>query len=219
MYILDYTAKDSHPPVTNNLGYRVHLWPKNANIGRILFEHFLQDKWGHFSCIVLDKYMNIYIDTRFYVKKWFASSNYTHTIIVAGNKPSNERLPDELDSPRGLYIDDDLTLYIVDWNNRRIQKQLANERQGIAIVSNILYAYGIILDCNKNVYYSDLDMHAVYQLNVVTNQQTTVMGKDEYRLNERQTSVSSPYAMKFDKFGNMFVIDGLFSRIKKFSLL
>jgi sugar lactone lactonase YvrE len=218
MYILDYdTYREKNtidPP-----SYRVHLWPKNAKVGRILLTERGEQHFGWYSYIVLDKYMNIYVGTRYCIRKWLASTNYTEVVTVAGTKDIGGNSSNQLRDPRGLYIDNNLTMYIADWNNRRIQKWIMNGDQGITLLTDLSDVNGMTQDCTGNLYYTDAVGNIIYQLNLETNQTRIVINNSENIHNGRYEGLWMPFGMRFDKFGNMFVIDFQHSRIRKYSIL
>ncbi len=49
--------------------YRVHFWSENTSIGRIIVEELGEYAVGLYSYIVLDKQMNIYVETRLHIQK------------------------------------------------------------------------------------------------------------------------------------------------------
>ncbi|CAF4186507.1 unnamed protein product [Rotaria sordida] len=95
-------------------------------------------------------------------------------------------------------------MYIIDLNNERIQKWLANATKGTTLIQNLIYLYGITMDFNENIYYTDTNDQAIYQLNIVSNQTVMIVG-DENRHHHCNVSFF-PTAMKLDKFENIFVI-------------
>ncbi|CAF1389808.1 unnamed protein product [Didymodactylos carnosus] len=216
MYILDYDKyeiKDLSEPAV----YRVQLWHKNDKIGRILLSEKGEYGFGtYFSYLTLDKYMNIYVGTRFYIRKWLSSTNYSEKVLAAGNSELGGRGPNNLFNPCAFYIYNDLTLYIVDLSNHRIQKWLANATEGTTLVENLIYAVGITADCNGNIYYTDTYDQAIFQYNIINNQRRMIVG-DEHRLDKLETFF--PLAIKIDKFGNIYVTTSAASQIMKFSIL
>lgn len=218
MYILNYNKKkigDAIEPIR----YRVHFWEKNAKSGRIIIEEEGEYLYGTYSHLTLDQELNIYVGTRSRIRKWLASTNYTRVITVAGKIDKYDNFSNTLHDPRGFLLDRNLTMYIIDWGNHRIQKWPADADQATTLDSDLLYPYDIIQDCTGNLYYTDYYRSVVYRWNVTSGERTSVIGNYS---NSRSTSVkpiSNPMAMSFDRFGNMFVIDGIDYQIKKFAIL
>ena len=218
MYILAYDKKDIGDAI-QPIKYRVHLWEKNAKHGRIIIEEGGEHLYDTFSHLTLDQELNIYVGTRSRIRKWVASTNYTRVITVAGQVDQYDKSPNKLHYPRGFSLDRNLTMYIVDWGNQRIQKWPADADQATTLDSDLLYPDYIIQDCTGNLYYSDYYRNVVYRWNVTSGERISVIGNDSNSSDTSLTPISLPVAMRFDRFGNMFVIDGLNAQIKKFAIL
>ncbi|UJR12428.1 hypothetical protein I4U23_016604 [Adineta vaga] len=203
MYIMDLDQKQIRSPV-NSLSYRVHLWKKNEKVGRILFREAGEYLFGrYFHHLTLDKEMNIYVGTRYFIKKWLASTNYTAKVIVAGKNHFNLNGSTDLSDPVAFYVTDDLTLYIADWNNKRIQRWEVNATNGTTVIGNLTYVTGITMDCNGYLYYAEMYDSTIYQLNMMTNQSQMIVRNED---NLGKLIYYWPSAIKIDKFGNIFAM-------------
>ncbi|UJR18507.1 hypothetical protein I4U23_005414 [Adineta vaga] len=214
MYILDHKTKiidSSYDPA-----YRVQLWKKNDETGKLLLGEVAEYRYGAHSHLTLDKEMNIYVATRYYIRKWLSSTNYTRRVIVAGKSEQSAYGASDLWDPSYFGFDNNLTLYIADWQNRRIQKWLFNANEGITITSNPTYVYGLAIDCNGYLYYNNELDRSIYQVNSINNTKTIVIG-DESRFHKIKPTGTS--VLTFDKFGNIFAIDMPRVVVRKFSLL
>ncbi|CAF1207736.1 unnamed protein product [Rotaria sordida] len=211
MYILDYNKNE-----TKNLRYpayyRVQLWHKNDTISKILVNESGKYNYSSSSQIILDKQLNIYINTRFHIRKCFSSTNYKNCINIAGINEQCGQTSNDLCGPRGFYLHENLTIFIVDTANKRILKWFANSLTGEILVKTIAYTAGITSDCHDRIYWGAYK--AIFQYDPTNNQTKIIIGGNEdiYLL----WMVSS---LKFDKFGNLFVADFYRNRIKKFSIL
>jgi hypothetical protein len=108
-------------------------------------------------------------------------------------------------------------MYVIDQNNKQIDKWFPKLILPITIKSNLNTPFGLILDCNQLIYYGDLYENIIYQLNPITNQTRIVL---DLSLQQVLGQFGPPpLKMKFDKFYNMFVIDREYSRIIKYSIL
>ncbi len=213
MYILDHRTKIAKPAYDS--AYRVQLWKKNDEIGKVLLSEVAEYGFQSQSYLTLDKEMNIYVGTRYYIRKWLSSTNYTRRVIVAGKSEQGTNGASDLWDPTYFCVDNNLTLYIADWANKRIQKWLFNATEGITITSNLIDVYGLAMDCNGHLYYNS-DIGSIYQFNLINNEKTVVIG-DESRFH--RISPTGRTVLTFDKFGNIFTADLVFSCIRKFSLL
>ncbi|CAF1511014.1 unnamed protein product [Adineta steineri] len=211
MYIMDFDQEQTYYP-QNSVSYQVHLWKKNDNVGRILLSEVGESLFGGgFHCFTLDKQMNIYVGTRFFIKKWLVSTNYTKNIIVAGHDGQDAWASTSLNDPVAFFITDDLTLYIADGVGKRIQKWTVNATEGTTVIGNLTSIGGITMDCNGYLYYTQA-LYSVYQLNMLTNQSQMIVSGKNSRIYYLQ-----PGAIKIDKFGNLFFI--VENQIHKFSII
>ncbi|UJR12424.1 hypothetical protein I4U23_016600 [Adineta vaga] len=214
MYIMDLDQKQIRSPV-NSLSYRVHLWKKNEKVGRILFREAGEYLFGrYFHHLTLDKEMNIYVGTRYFIKKWLKSTNYTAKVIVAGKNHFNLNGSTDLSDPVAFYVTDDLTLYIADWNNKRIQRWEVNATNGTTVIGNLTYVTGITMDCNGYLYYAEMYDSTIYQLNMKTNQSQMIVRNED---NLGKLIYYWPSAIKIDKFGNIFAMGN--DQVYKFSIV
>ncbi|CAF1595595.1 unnamed protein product, partial [Adineta steineri] len=205
MYIIDFGQKYARR-LQYHASYRIHLWKKNENDGKILISEEGEYLFGQARPhLTLDKEMNIYIGTRFYIRKWLASTDYMEKIFLAGKNQYNPNQMTDLFDPVGFVVTDDLTLYIADWNNKRIQKWTANATEGTTVVGNLTYVIAITMDCNGYLYYIDTYKYTITQLNIVTNQSRIIGG---FQDDLKKLMLHSPTAIRIDKFGNLFLLDG-----------
>ncbi|CAF4241841.1 unnamed protein product, partial [Adineta steineri] len=214
MYIMDLDqekAEDS-PYVVS---YRIHLWKKNEKVGRILISEVGEYAfWQCYHHLTLDKLMNIYVGTRYFIKKWLASTDYTEKIIVAGKSEQNHTQSTNLFDPADFFLTEDLTLYIADWNNKRVQRWTVNATEGTTVIGNLTYVMRITMDCNGYLYYAETNDQAIYQLNMMTNQSRMIVRNED---NFGKLIYYWPSAIKIDKFGNLFAVGH--DQIYKFSII
>ncbi|CAF3665556.1 unnamed protein product [Rotaria sp. Silwood1] len=140
------------------------------------------DKIGTSYAIYLDDQSNIYISdhSNHRVTKWF-NGNHTTGATIAGNNVVGST-PYQLNSPWGIYVDANYTLYIADYGNHRIQNWIAvvvdalviNEwmiriqrwwlgsTYGVTVVSASLYnPRGMAFDTSGNLVVADQSYHRV----------------------------------------------------------
>ncbi len=217
MYILDHKSERDSGVYSSD--YRVLLWKKNDEIGKKLFSEIGERsfEWRQLY-LILDKEMNIYVVARHCVTKWLSSTKYTRQVIVAGKNERSENGKNDLWNPRAFYIDDNLTLYISDWHNNRIQKWLFNATEGITLANNLTYVHGLTMDCNGHIYYTGMNDRLIYRFNPINNQ-TTIIIDQEKRF--QYVEPFFPTSIKLDKYGNIFVIayESGATQIRKFSII
>ncbi|UJR34658.1 hypothetical protein I4U23_027435 [Adineta vaga] len=214
MYILDLD-QNPHINSSSKCFYRVHLWKKNENVGRILLSKQGEYNFGYFyHHLTLDKEMNIYVGTRFYIIKWLASTNYTERIAVAGKNTEKPTQSTDVYDPITFFVTDDFTLYVADWKNKRINQWEVNTIEGKTIIGDLPNVLGITLDCNGYLYFIQTKAYTISQFNMETNQTRLIVSFGHYF---ERSSFHSPQKMQMDKHGNIYFID--LDQVYKFSIV
>jgi DNA-binding beta-propeller fold protein YncE len=124
-----------------------------------------------------------------------------------------------LNQPRGIFVDSNLTLYVADCANNRIQRFPSGQTNGItvAITGSITLncPSGVVLDADgylfiADTYYNRIVGSGPYGFRCIVG--CTMAGGSA--LNE----INQPAALSFDSYGNLFVADTYNNRIQKFLL-
>ena len=166
-------------------------------------------------------YCSIYQNNQV-VKRWLNDSNITSSIIVAGTGHPGSAL-DELNSPRGIFVDVNFDLYVADCRNDRVQLFVSGESSGITVAGsrspnptiNLRCPSGIVLDAEKYLFIVDSD-----------NNRIVGSGLNGFRClvgcfgnGSQSNQLSYPTTLSFDRSGNMFVADYDNNRTQKFMYL
>ena len=173
--------------------------------------------------VFVDVYNNLYCSEtdRHQVVRTSLSNPDNTTIIVAGIGCQGSTSI-TLDHPRGIFVADNLDLYVVDRDNNRIQLFRRGERDATTLAGNtasgtisLSHPTGVVLDGNGYLFIVDCDNHRI-------------VGSGPYGFrclvgcSGSRSSASDqlwyPQTLGFDTDGNMFVTDWLNSRIQKFLL-
>jgi hypothetical protein len=142
--------------------------------------------------------------------------------IAAGNgNGSAGSLSNMLNSPQGIYVDNNLSLYVADCGNNRIQLFQTGQSNGTTIAGTGASATislncptGIVLDANGYLF-------------IVDSYNNRIVGQDFYGFQclvgcsgggSSSYQLSFPQSMAFDSYGNMYVTDRNNSRIQTFTL-
>ena len=124
-----------------------------------------------------------------------------------------------LDHPNGIYVNENLTLFVADTNNHRIIQFHQNETNGISIAgfgSSIDFLLNkptsLTFDGNSLLYIVDSGNHRIVRL--ISNEFQCLFGclSEDHQLN-------NPQSISFDHFGNIFITDSNHHRILKFNLI
>ncbi|CAF4004443.1 unnamed protein product [Adineta steineri] len=144
------------------------------------------------------------------------------TSAVAGTKTQGSA-SNELDGPRGSFVDVNLDLYVADCGNDRVQLFQLGQLHGITVAGSRSAYATISLSCPSSIV-----LDAVKHLFIVDQSNDRIVGSSAngfrclvgcYGKGSRSNQLSTPVALSFDRFGNMFVTDYANDRIQKFQLL
>ncbi|UJR16137.1 hypothetical protein I4U23_003048 [Adineta vaga] len=150
-------------------------------------------------------------------------NNLSDTIkTVAGNGPAGSAAT-MLNGPRGIFVDKNLTLYVADCWNNRIQVFYRGQLNGITVSINSSNG-SLTLNCPTEVI---LDFDGYLFLTDCFNNR--ILGSDStgFRCIAGCTRVAGiaanqlgrPHSLGFDSYGNLFVIEESNNRLQKFSLI
>ena len=143
--------------------------------------------------------------------------------IIAGGTDCSGSASNQLNAPRGIYVDESLNLYVADCSNNRVQKFPSQELNAITVVGSSA-AGTISLSCP-----SDVALDADGYLFVVDSTNHRIIGSSStgfrcivgcagsYGATSYQ--LNTPSTMSFDNYGNIFVTDNGNNRIQKFILI
>ncbi|CAF1461013.1 unnamed protein product [Adineta steineri] len=146
----------------------------------------------------------------------------TSAHVIAGTGIAGEASY-ELELPWGIFVDTNLDLYVADFLNHRIQLFQYGKSNGTTVVGyetpnptfHLSFPTTIALDAEKYLF-------------IIDNDHERIVGSGSYGFRclvgcygqDSQSDQSNPlYDFSFDRFGNMFVADGVKSEIQKFQYL
>lgn len=141
--------------------------------------------------------------------------------IVAGVKNRNGTSLQQLDYPRGIFVDHHFNLYVADCRNNRVQKFEPGKKEastvaGAPFTSDTLNCpSAIILDANQHIYIADTEKHRILQ--VKGNMVRCLFGCLSFGRGLDQ--LSNPRGISFDLHGNFFIADTANRRLLKLSLI
>jgi hypothetical protein len=197
---------------------RVDVWTPNATNSATAM--YISD--GCYDLFV-DFSNNLYCSF-FYshrVVKQSLYDNANSSITAAGNG-SPGSASNMLNNPRGILVDIKLNLYVADCSNDRIQLFRSGSLTGTTIVGSsatrtitLSCPIGIVIDADGYLFISDhynnriigSDMNGFRCIAGCSN--TTGSASDQF---------DRPWSLRFDSYGNLFVVDWNNYRIQKFLL-
>ncbi|CAF1633182.1 unnamed protein product, partial [Adineta steineri] len=156
------------------------------------------------------------------VKRSLNDAVITSNRVAAGNGTEGSA-SNQLSSPRGIFVDVNLDLYVADCYNHRIQLFQSGESKGIIVAGNKSLDPTITLDCPSGII-----LDAEKYLFIVDNNNHRIVGSSLngfrclvgcYGVGSQSNQLDSPFSFTFDRSGNMFVIDQHNDRIQKFQYI
>ena len=143
------------------------------------------------------------------------------SIIIAGNGNIGAE-PNMLNNPYGIFVDINLSFYVADFGNHRIQLFKSGQMNGTTVAGTgapgtiTLYKpIAVILDADGYIFIADYGHHRIVG-----------SGPNGFRCIAGCTGTNGaaanqfnePRALSFDSYGNLYVADSVNSRIQKFML-
>ena len=173
--------------------------------------------------LFIDIYDSLYCSYTPFHRVWKKPVNgdTNSSVIIAGNGTIGAE-PTTLSSPFGIFVDIDLSLYVADFGNSRIQLFRPGQMNGTTVAGNgasgtiTLYnPIAVILDTERYIFIADYIHHRIVG-----------SGPNGFRCivacaGTSGTAVNQlafPRALSFDSYGNLYVADAGNSRIQKFIL-
>ena len=214
---------------------RVQMWPKNGSSG-ITVAGTTNTPGSSASLINLGYCYGIYVDWKgqlYVVDKTNnrvlrfppGSTSGTSGVMVAGNGAAGSG-PSQLNGPSKVFVDNDLSMYIADAGNQRIQKWTYGACSGVTVAGNgtlgmknsqLNYPIHVIVDDNGFMFITDRNYHRVLRWLVGSPSGECIAGCSGIA-GTRADQLNYPHAALFDNNGLLYVVDKANSRVQKFSL-
>ncbi|CAF1020616.1 unnamed protein product [Adineta steineri] len=156
------------------------------------------------------------------VKRSLIGSAMNSNVVAAGTGIYGSA-SNQLGSPRGIFVDVNLDLYVADCGNNRVQLFQSGELHGITIAGSttlnptitLRCPSGITLDAEKYLFIVDSGNHRIVGSGV--NGFRCLAGCSG--MGSQSNQLTSPSSFSFDHSGNIFVTDQANHRIQKFQYL
>lgn len=200
-----------------NSGYRrVDLWTADANSSSIVL-HAQEGCDGLF----VDRNESVYCSLRAMHVVVRARKEYVERIVVAGNGVRGSA-PDMLNAPSGIFVDLELTLYVADCSNHRVQRFALGEENGTTVVGSGS-VHTILLNCPVDVV---LDADGYLFVTEEKTHRIIAEGPTGWRCvaacsgvrSSQPNQLNVPRKSSFDPDGALYVADFYNHRIQKFAL-
>ncbi|CAF4947046.1 unnamed protein product, partial [Rotaria socialis] len=209
--------------IMDTSNYRVLKWAVGDPLGYVVAGG--NGNGGAFTqigasyALFIDAQYNIYIsdNSNNRITKWLNGNTTAGALIAGGNGAGST--PDKLNAPWGIYVDNTSGIYIVDRGNHRVQYWSYGASFGSTVAGTTGVAgpwsyqfnspTSITLDSYGYLYIMDFNNQRVQKWLPGANFGVTVA----------TTTMSNPYGMTMDPFGNIVVADSSYQRIISFGLM
>ena len=178
---------------------------------------------GPCNGLFVDIYDSLYCSLWDYhrVTKKLVASDANTSVTVAGTGTAGSR-SNMLSFPCGIFVDANLSLYVADYGNSRVQLFRQGQLNGTTMAGNgapgTISLNGpaqVVLDADGYLFIAD---HG--------NSRIVGSGPNGFRCivacsgssGSGANQLSSPYDLSFDSYGNLYVADRFNNRIQKFML-
>ena len=197
---------------------RVDKWPLNANTS--VTAVYVPDLC---SGLFIDINDTLYCSMGWRHKVVTQSLNSTSNITIIIGNGTAVNTATTFDTPQGIFVDTNFDLYVADCNNNRIQRFQFGQVSGITVAGvassnttiTLNHPTGIVLDADNYLFIVDQGSNRI--VGSGPNGFRCLVGCNSGGSSSNQ--LSSPFALSFDSYGNIFVTDNGNDRIQKFLLL
>ncbi|CAF3536439.1 unnamed protein product [Adineta steineri] len=198
---------------------RVQKWSAETNTFETVM-NVSSSCWGLFVDINNTLYCSI--EHRHQVVKRSLNDPEINSNRIAAGTGDRGSNPNQLNGPRGIFVDVNLDLYVADCENDRVQLFQSGKLNGTPVAgltSRHPHAYrlrcpsGIILDAEKHLFIVDQKNHSI----VGSGSNGFRPLSKSNKMGSESNQLSSPSGFSFDRSGNIFVADTENHRIQKFN--
>ena len=156
------------------------------------------------------------------------SSNGTRAVIVAGTGSAGSS-PALLYAPRGIFVTgDDLTLYVADTLNHRIQRWTNNACSGVTVAGTGIAGSGldqlnspvaVVVDTNSYMYITDQGNNRILRWAVGACTGECIASCSDTSPGSTADRFLNARGIGFDSQGSLYVCDSSNNRVQKFLIL
>ncbi|CAF1210481.1 unnamed protein product [Adineta steineri] len=159
------------------------------------------------------------------VRRWEMGEYNKEGVVVAGGNGKGNQL-NQLDSPRFIFVDEDQSVYVTDWENHRIMKWRKDAKEGIVVaggngqggnLNQLSVPQGVIVDDLGQVYVADYGNDRVMRWYEAKGEGEIVVGGNGK--GNQPNQLNGPMNLSFDDAGNLYVADSSNHRIQKFEIV
>ncbi|CAF1306310.1 unnamed protein product [Rotaria sordida] len=200
---------------------RVVQWSRRSGTtqGEILIDNI--KCWG----LAMDNQRYLYIsDTDKHEVRRYQIGDNNGTLVAGGSNGQGARL-NQLNTPNYIFVDQQHTVYVSDWNNHRVMKWNKGAKEGIVVaggqgqgnaLTQLSHPNGLFVDTLGTIYVADWSNSRVMRWPKGAKQGTVILGGNGK--GEGANQFNRPCGLSFDRHGNLYVVDYWNHRVQRFSI-
>lgn len=175
--------------------------------------------------LAMDDQRNLYVsDYRKHAVRRFQLEGNMNEIMVAGGNGEGAGL-NQLNLPTFVFVDQQQTVYVSDFNNHRVMKWSKDAKEGIHIaggqgngktLTHLSCPQGLFVDTSGDLYVADSANHRITRWLQGAKQGAVVVGGHGEGVGVNQFKYLR--GLFFDRRGNLYVVDNENGRVQRFSL-
>ena len=209
--------------ICDSLNYRVMRWIVGDNLGTVVAggrgTGATYDKIGRAFCMFIDSQQNIYLsdNTNHRVTRWNNGNNTISFLVAGGNGAGNTG--DKLNSPWGIYVDNQATVFVVDRANHRVQRWPLASALGTTVAGSTSDPGPWSYQFNNPTAITFDPYGFMYVLDAANDRVQKWWPGASFGMTVATTTMSTPLGMQFDRLGNMVIADTSYHRVISFSMI
>ncbi|CAF3980953.1 unnamed protein product, partial [Adineta steineri] len=176
--------------------------------------------------LAIDKHGFLYVSdyTNNEVRRW-KMGEYNDGIVVAGGNSEGDQL-NQFNSPTFIFVDEDQSVYVVDWMNHRVMKWRKDAKEGTIVaggngqgenLNQLQLPQGVLVDDLGQIYVADSGNNRLIRWCEGKEEGEIVVGENGGGSQSNQ--LYGPSDLSFDDEGNLYVADYYNHRIQKLEII
>ncbi|CAF0928731.1 unnamed protein product [Adineta steineri] len=159
------------------------------------------------------------------VRRWKMGEYSNEGTVVAGGNGEGDEL-NQLKTPAFIFVDEDQSVYVSDWNNHRVMKWIRDAKEGAVVaggnsqgedLNQLYHPQAVVVDDLGQIYVADQWNNRIMRWREEKEEGEIVVGGNGSGGHPNQ--LNYPHGLSFDNEQNLYVADFGNDRIQKFEVI
>ncbi|CAF4213313.1 unnamed protein product [Adineta steineri] len=159
------------------------------------------------------------------VRRWKMGEYSNEGTVVAGGNGEGDEL-NQLKTPAFIFVDEDQSVYVSDWNNHRVMKWIRDAKEGTVVaggngqgedLNQLYHPQAVVVDDLGQIYVADQWNNRIMRWREEKEEGEIVVGGNGSGGHPNQ--LNYPHGLSFDNEQNLYVADFGNDRIQKFEVI